>query len=60
MGKSRKYWIGSSDEFDHKPTEFETYIVYNEDDLQDAQHDIALYMADDFMGESDYEDNEPN
>lgn len=48
MGK--KYWIGVCDESETKPTNYETYLVLNEDELQDAQHDIAVWIADDFMG----------
>lgn len=55
MGKVRKYWIGYSDETATRPTEFETFVVYNEDELLDAQHDIALFVADDFLGEEEDE-----
>lgn len=51
MGKVRKYWIGFSDETDTRPTEFETFVVFNEDELVDAQHDVAMFMADDFLGD---------
>lgn len=54
MGQNiRKYWIGFSDEFDTKPTGFETYVVYSEEDMLDAQHDIAVFIADDYLTEGD-------
>lgn len=55
---TRKYWIGSSGENDTKPTNFDTYIVFNEDELFDAQHDIALWIANDFLGDLENEIDE--
>lgn len=52
---TRKYWIGVSDEFDTKPTDFNTYIVYTEEDMLDAQHDIAEYIATDYLEEGEHD-----
>lgn len=53
---ARKYWVGCSDEHDHKPTDFETYIVINEDDLLDAQASIAEWVANDYLEGLDNDD----
>lgn len=54
---AKKYWIGESDEYDTRPKTWDTYIVYNEDELPEAQHDVAMWMADDFTGELEDEGN---
>lgn len=53
MAKTRKYWVGWSNENDNRPTDWETYIVCTEDELLDAQHDGALAMADDYLTEGE-------
>lgn len=44
----RKYWIGSSDEEDHKPTDYETHIVENTTDLEEAIAQMNHYVEDDY------------
>lgn len=60
MTTTRKYWIGVSDEFDTKPTDFEVHVVYSEEDMLDAQHDIAVWIATDYLEEGEHDtDDEP-
>lgn len=56
----RKYWLGFSDSDEHKPTEFEIFIVSNEDELQEAQSLVAERMADDFLTYEEYEGEDEN
>jgi hypothetical protein len=55
----RKFWIGTSNEDDHKPTDFETFLVDTKDELQDVQALVAEWMADDyFNSEGDENEND--
>lgn len=53
---TRKYWIGCSDEDDKKPTDFDTFLVDDQETLVEAQANIAEWIAEDYLdseGESD-------
>ena len=60
----RKYWVGSSDLTDQKPTDFITITVTSEEELDDAMNSAYEFMENDFHQEGnddgDYEEDEPD
>ena len=48
-----KFWIGISGEDDHKPTDFEQYLVFDEDSLQEVQAMVADWMAESYLNEEE-------
>lgn len=52
----RKYWIGVSSEDAHRPDNYETFLAFDEDCLQDVQATIAEWMADEFLNEEGEEE----
>lgn len=49
MGITRKFWIGISDENDHRPDNYETFLVFNEEELVEVQAQVAEWMADEYF-----------
>lgn len=56
----RKYWVGSSDLTDNKPTDFITITVTNEEELDDAMNTAYEFLENDFHQEGNDEDDESN
>ena len=58
MSATRKYWIGSSEVTDLKPTDFETVLLY--EDLQDVVDQIIDWIKSDFENMEDGENDIPD